>query len=845
MNAAHSSLTFAFGAILSGCAELEPPTGGANPPLVPVEVVADVTLDTVLPSDLLWRPDGDLLLLDGYGGSILRFAPDGTARGAWGTPGGLGRPVRLSAAQDGGVWAVVPGLDDDPGVLLHLNADGLVDNTHAPQAPDGEPIHPVDVVDLGASLLVAERSGGLLWLDAETGRVTREVTEDSDHAELRRIVDLALISDGSMLAVDTLTPRVFRVRADGTPAGGFGRMGLAAGRLARPTAAAPMPGGPVLIADAVLGAVQAFTADGSLIGLLAAKGAALHFGHPVAVRADEANLVAVLDARPAVLHILRLAGPLPAAPPPSLIRTTLAAPDASPAGGKEGDACIQCHDGLVNDSRQVWDPASGHHPRNMIPAQPLPAFFPVNEDGQMVCTTCHSPHGVVDPVDASAATSSSPPTLRHMSPGSPFLRLDREADALCLACHADEPHAEGGSTALTEGATGHVTGKDLVAALKRRAQTGTGQADPTTASCLSCHAMHGASGEHITRDPGDGTTCLGCHPSAGETASNHPLGRVPGRDLLASRRGEHVVLSTTGGVGCLSCHDLAADTGGGMLRSLESGKAVCLDCHSERKDLQGSAHAHLVKGGQPTCVACHDVHGGNREARFLSSASVTDGDPTGCLGCHGPGERATPRKARPGQVGHPVDGRAFGEDKTLTCLSCHDAHAADKPTAADCATCHEEQKVAAARGGHGDATCIDCHPAHSSAPAYTKAGTNPSAERCLACHAIDAPDEAAPKTEHWEHPVPAFKPDGTRWTPLAGLTLYAPDGTPAAPGSNGDLTCQSCHVVHGPETSGEDHLRRASSWKAACSSCHGDDALVLYRYYHNPERRADLRGATP
>jgi hypothetical protein len=59
-----------------------------------------------------------------------------------------------------------------------------------------------------------------------------------------------------------------------------------------------------------------------------------------------AALVAVLAAKPARLHLLRLADALPEAPPPSLLRTTLVDVDADPAG-TDGAACMQCHDGLV------------------------------------------------------------------------------------------------------------------------------------------------------------------------------------------------------------------------------------------------------------------------------------------------------------------------------------------------------------------------------------------------------------------------------------------------------------------------------------------------------------------
>jgi predicted CXXCH cytochrome family protein len=833
----------ALALLLAACDGTEAPVGTQTAALLPVDEVATVELDAVLPSDALWLPSGELLVLDGYAGRILRFGPDGAARGTWSEGANLVGAVRLSPAADGGVWAVVPGDEGDAGLLLHLSVDGVLDTIRPPQAIDGTALHPVDVVDLGKQLLIAERTGALSWLDPATGALTRTLTHyvagGADAAPLRRIVDLVPDADGGVVAVDTLVPRVIPVDAAGRPGAGFGRRGLSDGHLFRPTSAAVLPGG-VLVADSVLGAVQAFEADGDAIGLLAIDGTALAFGHPVAVRVDDDSLVAVLEAKPARLHLVRLQGPLPEAPPPSLLRTTLVEADADPAG-TDGAACVQCHDGLVLDGREVWDPTRGHHPRDMVPVAPLPAFFPL-EDGKIVCTTCHSPHGVVDAGEATG--SAAPPLVRHKSAGSPFLRLDTDADALCLACHTENEHTNAGTASLGGSAAGHPTGPALIDALKARDD---GPTDPTLAGCLSCHAMHGATGDAITRDPNDGSTCLGCHPAMGKPATNHPLGNAAGRDL-GGKRGSHVALSAAGGIGCLTCHDLGGDAKISLVRTLPGGRAVCLDCHDERTDLAGSGHAKLARGGAPTCVACHDVHGGDRDAQFLVATPTTAGDPTACLSCHAPGKRGASAGAAPGRAGHPVDGHTLADGEALTCLTCHDAHAADLPRAGSCAECHAPEAAAAGRGGHGSATCLDCHPAHGRAPAAPASlarTTNPASSRCLACHAPGTTDSKATKLASWDHPVPTFLPDGSRWAPLAGLTLYTASGAPAAPGANGDLACESCHVVHGPEASGEDHLRKRGGWQEACSSCHGDEALVMYRYFHQPDRRADLLGVSP
>lgn len=838
MNAARAVSFLLLGAL--GCDPYSVAPGSVEAPRVEVTPVAEATIDAVLPTDLLVRADGSFLVLDGYGGRVLTFTAAGTASGEW-APGGFGRPVRMSNAADGGVWAAVPGADGVAGLLVHLDAVGTVAALVAPVDADGAPLAPVDVLEQGDGLLVADRGGALAWVDPTTGAVKRTVDKDADGQPLRRVVDLAPGAAGTFVAVDSFATRVVPFHAAGTAGAGFGRPGLNVGQFARPSGAAVHADGDVFVADASLGAVQVFEPDGDLVGVLAQAGAPVSFSHPVAV-VSAGSRVAVLEARPARLRVFDLAAALPPAPPRSLLKTALVGADADPAG-EGGDSCLQCHDGLVLDSREVWDPARKHHPVGIVPKEKPPEVFKLDAEGKLVCTSCHSPHGVVE-----AASGEASLLVRHSSSASPFTRLEKEADALCLACHTGDAHVTNGSTALATDNTGHATGSALVAALERRADSADAPGRPTEGSCLSCHAMHGATGDHITRDPGDGAACLGCHPAVAKTATNHPLGRVPGSDLIRNHKDQKVVLSADGGIGCLSCHDLNGKTDNHLVRSLSRGQPVCLDCHAGRKDVIGGGHARLASSGSPTCVACHDLHGGQRDDHFLVTlAAASAGDPKGCLTCHGEGGRAAKRGVTPGKAGHPVDGREAG-GAPLTCLSCHDPHEASKPGGKECAACHEEQGAAAARGGHGKAGCADCHAAHQptlrASRTASGAKVNPASGRCLTCHATNAMGSSAPKVADYEHPAPMFKPDGSRWTPLGGLPLFDKTGEPVGGDANGDLTCQSCHVVHGPDPKGGTKLRRAEGWEVACGSCHGEETLVLYQYFHKPEGRTDLRGGT-
>jgi hypothetical protein len=194
----------------------------------------------------------------------------------------------------------------------------------------------------------------------------------------------------------------------------------------------------------------------------------------------------------------------------------------------------------------------------------------------------------------------------------------------------------------------------------------------------------------------------------------------------------------------------------------------------------------------------------------------------------------------PGKAGHPVDGRAWDEGKQrLTCDSCHEEH---EPRAdpEGCATCHPDPARA---GGHGTATCLDCHPAHGQAPAAGPSGVNPRTRACLGCHGADAKVSEATRLRVWDHPELVFRPDGSRWTALAGLPLYSPAGEVLPDGQNGELTCSSCHLTHGPDPAEPGDSLRRPGWKEVCASCHGEESLVLYRYFHQPERREPVEGS--
>jgi len=121
-----------------------------------------------------------------------------------------------------------------------------------------------------------------------------------------------------------------------------------------------------------------------------------------------------------------------------------------------------------------------------------------------------------------------------------------------------------------------------------------------------------------------------------------------------------------------------------------------------------------------------------------------------------------------------------------------------------------------------------------------RADLNPVSRRCLGCHseAVEVEGmEDAPRVAEYEHPTPVFADDGKRMLALEGMQLFDPTGKVLPTDQNGALTCATCHRTHGPDREHPGTKRRRPGTPPACASCHAEEALPYYLYFHRPERR--------
>ena len=238
--------------------------------------------------------------------------------------------------------------------------------------------------------------------------------------------------------------------------------------------------------------------------------------------------------------------------------------------------CFSCHDGFVIDSRFMWADGEYHgHRVGMAPPEDMAVpmlgsspEFPLNEDGNVYCGTCHSGHH--------------PGVDGQFDKIKPFMRQSADGGQICTACHVENAAIKGSS---------HDRGG-------RRNKDFEGRG-----TCGSCHAPHGSSELVLfAREPGEAELplnglCRSCHdgdPSPGE----HPphvvawsqevrgtiFSNTPGEMPVFDKNGHQ---QRVGNIGCATCHNVHKERADGHpdelpgrhLRLAEFTEPLCADCH--------------------------------------------------------------------------------------------------------------------------------------------------------------------------------------------------------------------------------------------------------------------------
>lgn len=505
--------------------------------------------------------------------------------------------------------------------------------------------------------------------------------------------------------------------------------------------------------------------------------------------------------------------------------------------------CLSCHDGSVADSRdKVWVKL-----RHFVDKKPpenfqIPAIFPLQpETGNLICSTCHTAHGV--PTDKGRDFPF-------------FMRIKNIDSVMCEMCHIDKPIQETNHPM-------HMGNRDLPKAIFKAGAVRSSE-NPQFVICQSCHTPHGGVEKNLLLKASTSELCIACHPDreshlnsplSGEV--NHPIGMKFDPPWKA---GEGFFLGADNTVQCISCHKIHGHAQGTKALVQPKNK-LCPTCHVNKKSLINTDHDMRVVGPSSenylgdkvdksgVCGVCHVPH--NAKGPFLWARPVNQDKPMSasdlCLSCHSEGNAG--EKKMLGTFTHPVGSKlpfspnsmplfasvAEGGIQTFVeCPSCHEPHQWDPSNSSPgvgvnlegdssnsflrmsamgdsalCFDCHTD-KITLRKTDHDMAVaapvsvndsgqtvdvsgpCGVCHTPHNASGEFLWArwkneGFPSTSEMCLNCHSEGGAGEKKTLGKH-THPVGrVLQPN-----PLSLPTFL----TDTEAGPQAMVECPSCHEPH-------------------------------------------------
>jgi len=396
--------------------------------------------------------------------------------------------------------------------------------------------------------------------------------------------------------------------------------------------------------------------------------------------------------------------------------------------------CLSCHDGSVRDSRDRICNDPGHQvgvkPSSTIR---IPETFPLDEQGGLLCVTCHTPHAL---------------TQKDENLVEFFLRAPNINSSFCKQCHITKQGGKAqGNHPIDISAPANPT--PLIEAGGRM-----GTERPHQIICETCHIPHGGVNNKFlvlsVEDPKTRSVlCEVCHTRKPGLAADASLNRFAHpMDLTADSRvsipkkwegGGAVVLGSGGELVCRTCHipHGAADKAF-LLAERNQKDSLCVQCHTEQRGIADSSHYRKIisrdelniKGQTVStlgpCSPCHLVHQGSDELMWARGEKKPAAQPGEiCKSCHSPDGAAS--KVMPVAFSHPMqvkmslpgrslslplfDGLGKNAEGEIRCGTCHDFH---NPLPLMSDALHAGEKRGAylrLSAGGASAVCVECHPA--------------------------------------------------------------------------------------------------------------------------------------
>lgn len=403
------------------------------------------------------------------------------------------------------------------------------------------------------------------------------------------------------------------------------------------------------------------------------------------------------------------------------------------------------------------------------------------------------------------------------------------------------------------------------------------------AACLRCH----------NTAPGHGESRWG-HPLGVAPVSAGGLPLRQGEVACVSCHDPHRWSST----GERDEGQLGTPASSFLRRPDQAEAGLCQSCHPREAAILVSDHGAteplFVSHSKDTiwrCSACHNAHG---DKVLATAADAIPGDPALspatrlCLSCHGE-DQGSAGPTWVGRFSHPL-GLGIGAlqpswlprnaGEQIGCETCHDPHQWSS-TGAEWSLGQNggDQSSFLRTDNHSGGLCLDCHQDNAAvvgSPHDRRASTGASPNVCSSCHsphqaataALLSTAVAGADLQHLlpesDWPADSREHSFSNWSEGAIGCLachHDSDSGQRVPGAwfhpswgSGELPpivpevhrqlkidCRSCHNPHKPWREGGEQARvqflTAESSETLCSTCHGDEALWRYNYYHDPERR--------
>ncbi|BAO45679.1 cytochrome c3 family protein [Thiolapillus brandeum] len=823
------------------------------------------------PSAVAVAEDGRAFVLDGLQRRIQVFDPRGALRDSLPLPPGT-MPATDIAIQGERLYVADPTAHR----ILILDGQGRLLDELLPR-PDERTVEP-------SALLVSQKQ--LWWSDRRGHRLCRSQLDDGRSTRcqggqgempgrFRYPYMLAADARGYVLAVDVLNARVQLFAPDGKFSGSMGRFGLLPGQLFRPNGIAVLEDGGVLVSDAWTGSLTLFR-QRKARGLLRHRdGRPWRFAMPVGMTRWKDRLY-VVDLQSNRVEVLRLtddgrpAPPLPQGGPSRDSRRNCLqchvswSPDHVPEADApvlpvaEPRMCLSCHHGAVVDSRprlgQGHQHPTLHEARDGKPAgdaqrfeeDEVPQDYPLAGERRLYCASCHTPHDRPEGGEPLGAERSNP-----------WLRKANRDSALCLDCHASRRTAAEDRQRKDIERLNHPLGVIMKRPPKKAAagyaaweelqqglpdalkQAGARLGTQGRLICQSCHQVHGAEGEPLLAAKQEGSRlCVTCHQA--QHSRDEKDARRKGVHPVGLKLDEEVELGgkTIRRVDCLACHSVHdAQPGTALLPRGKNARSLCPACHG-RQNARDKEDA-LKKGVHPVNTRLDDpVKLAGREIRELD-----------CRSCHSVHEGV---QGTPALVADHADG-------TL-CKSCHEEQEKLRHTDHDLGkhpAAHRNRLKAPWKDAGLCGACHSLHRGKGEQPfLFVGAAWQVDDKRdlslrdvlCLSCHHEGNQVDAKP-VEDFSHP---WK-DLILRSDVEKMPLLDEQGKISEFGRIGCITCHEPHHwrpgnnppqgVRKDDRGNEEgtvqssFLRREDLAGSFCVNCHGREAKLKYKYYHDAAGR--------